>query len=179
MAVTTFLLFFGMDVVGRTETEAQKLIGQLSAVLGVVLVVSLLPVGRMADRLGRHPLIVVAGLLASVGTVLVVYSTSVVALAVSAGIIGLGIGVYMSASWALVTDFVPARAAARYLGIANTAGASGNAFARLAGGALIDAINHASGSRVAGYRFVYLAAAAAFAMSSLSALKIPRHDARR
>lgn len=165
IAVNTFLLFYLMDVVGLTEAEGQRFVGQLSAVLGVALVAATIPAGHLADRYGRKPLLVAAGVLTFLGTVSVLVVRNLTALSVCGMLIGVGIGVFLSANWAWITDIVPQAEAARYLGVANVATAAGSGVSRLLGGIVIDRVNSIFASGTAGYLLVYALAALAFLMS--------------
>ena len=170
IAVNTFLLFYLMDVIGLTEAEGQRFVGQLSALLGVALVAATIPSGYLADRFGRRPLLVAAGLMAAVGTSLLLAVRSLPALAACGVLIGVGIGVFLSANWAWVTDIVPPAEAARYLGVANVATAAGSGASRLLGGAVIDRVNSLFSSGTAGYLLVYALAATAFLLSIATVL---------
>jgi MFS family permease len=57
-----------MDVVRMGEAEAQRFVGNMSTVIGLVLLVVTLPSGWLADRVGRAPLVALAGLIAAAGT---------------------------------------------------------------------------------------------------------------
>ena len=170
-ASTTFLLFYVVDVLHYPEAAAQRLIGRLTAVIGVLVLAVLMPIGRLTDRVGRDPLVIAAGAGAAVGTLAVATAHSVVAMAIGATLVALSVGTYLSASWAQLTDLVPAESAARYLGIANVADiTTAAALARLGGGAMIDALNRATHSHSTGYRAVLSCAAVAFALSSIIAM---------
>jgi MFS family permease len=173
IALNTFLLFFMIDVVGMAEVQAQRFVGNLSTVIGLVLLIVTLPSGWLADRVGRRPLVAAAGLLAAagVGVILVVRTPTLI---VAAGaLIGLGVGVFLSANWALVTDIVPEQEAARYLGIANIATAGGSGLARLLGGAMIDPVNRLAGNSAAGYLGLYGLTLLAFLLGTLAILRLP------
>ena len=91
--------------------------------------------------------------------------------------LGLGVGIFLSANWALVTDLVPEAEAARYLGIANIATAGGSGFARLLGGAMIDPINRMLGSTSAGYLSLYGLTMVAFLLGTVAILRLPSRAA--
>ena len=168
IALTTFLVFFVIDVGGLTAAAAQRYVGTLSVVLGVAVVAVTLPSGWLADRLGRQPIVAASGLIAAFGTGLVVISHDLRVVTAAGVIVGLGVGLFLSANWALVTDIVPRDEAARYLGLANIATAGGSALARLLGAALIDPVNQALGSSTAGYYLLYGLAGVLFALSALA-----------
>jgi MFS family permease len=173
IALNTFLLFYMIDVVRMGEAEAQRFVGNMSTVIGLVLLVVTLPSGWLADRVGRRPLVALAGLIAAAGTGMVLVVRTPGLITAAGAIIGLGVGIFLSANWALVTDLVPEAEAARYLGIANIATAGGSGFARLLGGALIDPINRMLGSTSAGYLSLYGLTMGAFLLGTVAILRLP------
>ncbi|MCL4506953.1 MAG: MFS transporter [Chloroflexi bacterium] len=177
IALNTFLLFYAIDVIKLQQDEAQRYIGTLSTVLGAALVIISIPSGWITDRIGRKPLIVAAGLIAMLGTLIILIARDLGLVTVAAGVIGIGIGMFLSANWALITDIVPRNEAARYLGVANIATAGGSAIARFIGGAIIDPLNHLLGSSTAGYMALYAIAALFFLLSALVILPLPTKPA--
>jgi MFS family permease len=173
IALQTFLLFYAIDVVGLGRDEAQRYLSLLTTVLGAALLLVALPSGWLADRVGRKPLVFAAGMIATVGTLIILVARDVNLITAAASLIGIGIGIFLSANWALVTDIVPRAEAARYLGIANIATAGGSATARLLGGTLIDPLNQALGSTSAGYIVLYAIAAVLFFVSALVVIPLP------
>jgi len=174
IAVNTFLLFYLIDVVGLTESEGQRFVGQLSAMLGLALIAATIPAGHLADRYGRKPMLIAAGLLASVGTLAILVVRDLAALSACGLLIGVGIGVFLSANWAWITDIVPQGEAAHYLGVANVATALGSGVSRLLGGVVIDRVNGLFASATAGYLLVYALAAWAFLLSIIAVLPVQR-----
>ena len=172
IALNTFLLFYAIDVLKLSQDDAQRYIGQLSTVLGVALVCMSIPAGWLSDKFGRKPLVIASGLVACLGTLIILFARDVTFITIAAVIVGVGIGAFLSANWALVTDIVPRNEAARYLGIANIATAGGSALARLLGGTLIDPINAALGAP-AGYIALYALAAAFFFLSAIVIIPLP------
>lgn len=160
---SVFLLFAARDVFGMSEAEAQRVIGRVIVVLGAALGLVILPAGWLADRVGRRPVVIAAGLMAAAGAALAVVNFNLI-LPVAI-LIGAGTGIYLSSSLALINDIVPKTDAARYLGVANIATASGSALARLGGGALISGLNSATGSGVIGYQALYAVVAVFFLLS--------------
>lgn len=173
IALSTFLLFFMIDVVGMGEADAQKYVGTLSTLLGAALVVVTLPSGWVADRVGRKPVVIASGVVAALGAGIILLSRDINLITAGGVVVGLGVGVFMSANWALITDIVPREEAARYLGIANIATAGGSAVARFLGGALIDPLNKMLDSTSAGYFTVYAIAAGFFLLSALVIIPLP------
>jgi MFS family permease len=173
IGLNTFLLFYMIDVVRLAEPDAQRFVGNLSAVIGLMLLLVALPSGWLADRWGRRPLVIASGLLATAGTCIVLVARALPLLVASGVLIGLSVGIFLSANWALITDIVPGPQAARYLGIANIATAGGSATARLLGGILIDPINRLWGNPAAGYLLLYALVALAFLAGTGAMLRLP------
>ncbi len=165
LVLRTFLINYVEQVAGLSPEEAQRTIGLLAAVLGVLTFGVALPSGYLADRVGRRPLLAAAGLLAAGGAFVLLTARSLEVMFVGGIFIGLAGGLFFTSSWALATELVPQNEAARYLGIANLATAGGSAAARLTG-PLIDGINHFSGSETLGYVSVYALAGVLFLLSS-------------
>ncbi len=171
IAIRTFLLNYMEDVLGLTPTEAQTLTSRLFILLGAGVFVLALPAGAVADRIGRRPIMITAGLLAAGGATFFVFVRDLNWLIVGGGLIAVGAGIFASASWALATDLVPAGKGALYLGLANGATVVGSIGGRL-GGPLIDGINQLLGTVSLGYMVVFSIAVLFFVGSSLVVLKI-------
>ncbi len=119
-----------------------------------------------------------AGLVAFAGAVLLLLVRDKTLITVAGGIIGMGIGSFLSANWALATDIVPRGEEARYLGIANIATCIGSGVARLLGGVLIDPINKLLGSSSLGYLSLFILATLCFLASALVIIPLPNKRAK-
>lgn len=173
IAINTFLINYLMDVIKMTQTEAQSFYGNLKMILGGALIVLALVSGWLSDKFGRKPVMLIAGLVSFTGAFLLLFMRQETLITLAGGIVGMGIGAFLSASWALATDIVPANEAARYLGIANIATCIGSGVARLLGGVLIDPINKALGSSSSGYLLLFALATACFLASALVIIPLP------
>ena len=125
---------------GHREAAA-SMTGTLMMVVGVFTLVSALPGGWLADRIGQKRLVAVSGRLAVVGTLVVlfkIWAPNLVLLYVAGGILGLATGLFMTTNWALGTRLVPAAEAGRYLGISNLAGAGAGMIGTGIGGPVAD-----------------------------------------
>ena len=131
-----------------------------------------LPAGAIGDRIGRRPVLITAGLLATAGVFVFIIWRDLNSLFLAGGLIAAGAGIFASTSWALATDLAPAREGALYLALANAATIIGSIGGRL-GGPLIDGLNWLFGTIVLGYLVVFGIAALFFAGSSAVVLKIP------
>jgi len=159
LTLRTFLIFFLRDTMGLTMEQAQSLNGTLSAILGAMILLLMVPAGTLADRWGTRPLLRGAGVLAGLGTFGFLAVSRLVgrpelpALVAASLVIGIGVALFVAASWTWITRIVPPEESARYLGLGNMATALGSAIARLSGPA-IDAINRSTGGLM-GYDVVY------------------------
>lgn len=173
--VGTFLLFYIIDVIGLVEAEAQGYLARLSLVLGGSILLISLPAGKLADRIGRKPLVIWACVLTAIGSVLILLLRDLTALSIAGAFIGMGAGIFISANFALLTEIVPRAEAGRYLGISNIASAGGGAIARLLGGLIIDPLNAITHTQYAGYLSLYSLGALLFILSIWAAYKLPDH----
>jgi Na+/melibiose symporter-like transporter len=176
VALSTFLLFFVIDVLGLPEARAQRFVGDLSALMGLGLLLVALPAGWLADRVGRRRLVAAASLTAAGGTVLLLVAPTTTTALVAGAILGVAVGVFLTASWALATQIVPGMEAARMLGLANIATAAGSGLARLSGGLIIDPFNRLTGSTAGGYMLLYALAGGAFLAGAIAILRSPSGD---
>jgi len=154
LTLRTFLINYVEQVIGLSPTEAQRLTGMLSSVLGVLVLLAVLPSGYIADRVGRRPVLMASGVVAAAGAFVLLAARSIPVMFGAGVLLGLGGGFFFTSSWALVTNLVPKGEEARYLGITNLATAGGSAAARLTG-PLIDGINRLFDSKTLGYMSVY------------------------
>jgi MFS family permease len=138
-AIQGFAFYFVQDVL-QMDSPA-RVTANLMMVVGAVTVLMALASGRVARAVGRLRLLAIAGIVAAVGTVLLVFSTNIAMVYLSGGLIGLATGSFMAANWAVGTDLVPANEAGRFLGISNLAGAGAGAIGNGIGGPLADAFN--------------------------------------
>ena len=173
IAINAFLINYLVDVIGMKQADAQSFYGTLKVILGVALIVVALASGWLSDRFGRKPVMLAAGLVAFAGSLMLLLVRDRTLIIVAGGIIGMAIGAFLSANWALATDIVPKAESARYLGIANIATCIGSGVARLLGGVLIDPINKLLGSSSLGYLSLFILATLCFLASALVIIPLP------
>ncbi len=177
MAFTTiqqFALYFLRDVIGVVNPAEATARFSILAVVGMLIVVW--PAGYLSDRIGRKPIIITSGLLGALGIGIIAFSQEYSPILWAAGIIGMAIGAFNSANWALATDLVAKGEEARYLGIANMATAGGAALAR-AIGPVIDFFNGRSAG--SGYEFMLLMCVAYFIIGAALVFKIKTKGAKK
>lgn len=138
-SVRNFAMFFVKDVL--QVPNPATVTTYLTAVIFVFLLISSIIGGILSDKVGRKQLLAVAGILAVLGTVILVFSSTIPIVMVSGVFLGLGTGTFMASNWALGTDLVPREDAGRYLGISNLAGAGAGIIGSSIGGPLADYFN--------------------------------------
>ncbi|HOG45012.1 MAG TPA: MFS transporter [Anaerolineae bacterium] len=161
-SILSFALYFLQDVL-RLPNPAQ-VTANLQAAAGALTLVLVLVSGFLADRFGRRPLVVVGGLVAALGTCLLLAAGNVTLVLIAGCTIGAGTGLFYTASWALGTDLVPAGEAGRFLGIQNVAGAGAGIVGAGLGGLLADYFNRASAG--SGYLVIFAMYGACFLLSA-------------
>ena len=172
MALTTlqsFALYFFRDMV-KVANPATATV-ELLAALGIGMLASVYPAGRLSDRIGRKPIIISSGLIGAAGILMLLLGPSYEYIFIGGALQGVAVGSFMSANWALATDLVLKSEEARYLGLTNLATAGGAALARAIGPA-IDYFNGYSPGL--GYKVMLLACLVYFIAGSALVVKIKR-----
>jgi MFS family permease len=167
------IFYFVMYAFKLTGEQASSLTGTLTSVIGIFIIITAIFSGWIANWIGRRRLVVISGIVAAVGNILLLVTIWVPKLGIVYGagtIIGVATGLFMTANWALGTDLVPAGEAGRYLGISNLAGAGAGIVGAGIGGLVADAINHYYMGL--GYFAVFAAYAMLFALSAVALLKV-------
>ena len=144
---------------------------ELLAVLGIGMLASVYPAGRLSDRIGRKPIIISSGLIGAAGILMLLLGPSYGYILVGGALQGIAAGSFMSSNWALATDLVPKSEEARYLGLTNLATAGGAALARAIGPAIDFFNGYGPGL---GYKFMLLVCLVYFIAGSALIVKIKR-----
>lgn len=163
-SVQSFAQYYLADVL-HVPKPASATTMLMASVAGF-LIPSALGGGYLADRIGRKRLVMLAGLVAAAGTVVLLFATTMPVVIVAGCIIGLGAGTFMATSWALGTDLAPKQDAGRYLGISNLAGAGAGIVGAGLGGPMADFFNALRPGL--GYLVIFALYAALFVLSSLT-----------
>jgi MFS family permease len=136
--------------------------------VGICLLISALPSGWLADRFGKKLLVTISGVLATAGMCVILIVPNLVALNLGGALIGVAMGTFFSANWALGTQIVPRKQAGRYLGLSNLAGAGAGAIGAYIGGPIADSTS---------YVLLFAVYGTLFLLSTLSLLGIRVEDA--
>jgi MFS family permease len=150
-------------VLSQSETGGTNILLLAATVLGNV--VTVIPAGRVSDRVGRKPVIYAACAVGGAGMALVALAPAVPIAIAGAGLFGAGVGMFLAVDWALMTDIIPKASSGRYMGISNVATATSGIVAVMSGGLLMDFVNHSSYGL--GPRFAFGLAVVYFAVGAL------------
>jgi MFS family permease len=153
--LSTFAVYFLQGRLGYREEDAAGPAGQLMMVVGIFILVSALPSGWLSDRFGAKRIVAISGVMATLGTVVLLLSTNLTIIYAGGCFIGIAAGLFYTANWALGTSLVPREEAGRYLGISNLAGAGAGAVGAYIGGPIADFFT-AQVPEVAGLGYVLL-----------------------
>jgi MFS family permease len=115
---------------------------QIVMFVGIFILVTAVPSGWLADRFGKKMLLTVAGLLVAGGASIVIFSPSIMPMYAGASLVGAGVGLFYSASWALGAELVPQDQVGRFMGIQNIAGAGAGAIGAYIGGTIADEMSY-------------------------------------
>jgi MFS family permease len=119
---------------GLSATDADTTVLVATGIVATFTALAAIPGGRLSDRFGRRPVIWAAAALAALGLLAVAVAPTP-ELAVAAWVpFGIGMGTFLSADWALMSDVIPKHTAGRYMGILNAGTAmAGPVFIVIAG----------------------------------------------
>lgn len=168
-SVQPFLQFYNRDVLGQADPVRSNL--YMLACIIVASIVSALVGGRLSDRVGRKPVIYVAGGTMATTALLFLVAPGFGAALALAVVFGLGYGAFTSVDWALGSDAMPSSASyARDMGIWHVAFVAPQ-FIGGPQGALLDWGNAQGGNL--GYTLVFGIAAAFFALGVILVRNVP------
>jgi MFS family permease len=149
-----------------------QLTGDLMAAIAIALVAFSVLGGYLCDRFGRKPMHAAAAVLVAAGSLLMLTARTAGGVLVFGGITGAGIGLYITANWALANDLAPRGEAGKFLGLTNLATAGASAISRLTGPG-IDALNAARPGQFLGYSALFAGGALLALLSLLWLRQVP------
>ena len=153
--ISTFAIYFLQGRLGYVKEAAAAPASRLILFVGVFILLSTLPAGWLTDRFGEKRMVAVAGSVAVIGTLIALSIPSLSVIYVGACILGVSLGLFYTANWALGTLLAPKQEAGRYLGISNLAGAGAGAVGAYIGGPIADFVT-AQVPQVPGFGYVLL-----------------------
>jgi MFS family permease len=170
--IQVFAQYFIRDVL-QVEDPVEFTGYVLFAIVLALMVFSIIA-GQVADRIGRKPMHVLAAAGVCVGSVLLTFARQPSSVLIVGGIVGAGIGVFLSANWALANDLAPLGEGGKFLGLTNLATAGAVAMSRLLGPP-IDAVNNWRPGEYLGYNVLFVSAAVMSIVSLLILRKVPEN----
>jgi MFS family permease len=159
-----FMYSFKIDI-----GQATILFGNLITVVGVGTLASAFIGGWLADRFSRKLLVGWSGILAAMGSAVLLGTILVPSEAliyVAGMMLGIATGMFMTTNWAMGTSLVPAAEAGFFLGISNLAGAGAGIIGGSIGGPVADYLNLSRPGL--GYFVIFIGYAVLFALSTVS-----------
>ncbi|HET7685068.1 MAG TPA: MFS transporter [Candidatus Limnocylindria bacterium] len=173
--VTTLATPYFERVHGLSDDAANGTVLLATGIVGVATLAAALPGGRLSDRYGRRQVIWWAGAIAGIGLLGVAAAPSR-ELAIAGFVpFGIGMGLFLSADWALMADVIPKHTSGRYMGVLNAGTAMAGPVFLIVGGPTQDLVGALLGTG-AGPRAAMLVAAL-FVVGACLALR--RVDPRR
>jgi len=171
--LSTFAIYFIQGRLGFDGDEAAGPASQLKLIVGVLILVFAFPSGWLADRIGRKLLLGISGIMASIGTIILLLSPNMTVIIIGGCVVGAAIGIFFTTNWALGTDIVPKKDAGKFLGISNLAGAGAGAVGAYIGGPIADyfTVNFPQTPGL-GYMLIFAIYAALFLISSIVLIKV-------
>lgn len=172
-SIQVFAPFYLMHTFQVSREEAASLTGNLMMAVGIFTLLSAFPGGWLSDRLGQKRLVGWSGMLAALGTLVVLATTwlpNLTLIYIAGAILGLATGLFTTANWALGTRLAPPEEAGRYLGISNLAGAGAGMIGSGIGGPVADVLNGIAPGL--GYLVIFAGYALLFALSTITLRRV-------
>jgi Na+/melibiose symporter-like transporter len=167
--VQAFVQYYLQDVLRVPDPPRQT--GDLLAALTVSLLVLVLIGGWLVDKYGAKKILYAGSLLAAAGMLIIMPIRTMSGLLMAGSVLGAGMGLFLTANWALSNKLVPVDQAGKYLGLSNLATAGSGALARLEGPAL-DWLNGLWPGQWVGYTAMFLFGAVCMILSVILLLPV-------
>jgi len=150
--IQTFAQYYIRDVMQAANPV--KATGDLMAALAVALVACALLGGWLTDRFGERRVLVLASLITAIGCILLVQARDLGTLTLYGGVMGAGIGFFLTSNWSLASRLAPKGQAGKFLGLTNIATAGASALSKL-WGIPIDILNRSYPGDFIGYTALF------------------------
>jgi MFS family permease len=168
--VQAFAQYFVRDTLQAPDPI--RVTGNLMAAIVLTLIAFSIISGFLCDHMGRKRVHVMATALVVVGCLLLSRAVVERTVLIYGSVIGAGIGLFITANWALANDLAPAGQGGKYLGLTNLATAGAGAFSRLAGPG-IDILNAYRPGANLGYTALFVGAAILALISLVFLRRVP------
>ena len=164
-----FAQYYLQDVLRVPDPPKQT--GDLLAALTVTMVILVLLAGWMTDTYGAKRILSIGTFIAATGMLLMLLATDMRSLTIFGSVLGAGIGLFLTANWALANSLAPQEEAGKYLGLTNLATAGAAALSRLEG-PVLDWLNAAWPGMWVGYKGLFVFGAVCMLLSLFFLRKI-------
>ena len=172
LAGNQLLLFFIRERLGISDNAGLNVTIALGFLIGVAAIISV-PAGWVADRTDRRRLVLASCSMGVLGSLFLIFTTNFPMLLVGFSILGVAVGIFITADWALAIDLLPdPRAAGLYMGLTNLSTSGGDALASLTAGVVLDVFNGIQ--PLLGYPAVFTMMALFFALGGATIMKVPK-----
>jgi len=172
--VQAFAQYYIVDVL--SVENPVKATGDLMAALALTLIIFAVIGGWLTDRFGVRRVQIIASVITTVGCLLLITANTIQALTIFGGIVGAGVGLFLTSNWALVNRMVPPDESGKFLGLTNLATAGAGALGRLEG-PLIDLLNNISpGGTYLGYTALFVFGAFCALVSALFLSRVIKYS---
>lgn len=158
--LATFMIYFLQEKYGFPGQEAAGPASRVSMLVGVFVLILAIPTGWLADKFGKKPMLIISGVIAAAGVLVLLLVPQIGGVYVAGGLIGAASGMFYSSNWALGTALVPTDKAGKYLGIQNLAGAGAGAIGAYLGGPIADQVGYSVLFAIYGFIFLLSVVAA-------------------
>lgn len=162
--IQVFAQYYIRDVI--SVENPVKLTGDLLGVITIALIFFALLGGWLGDRFSHRRVHYAACAVSAMGCFLLLVARTPSTLLWFGALLGSGVGLFLTANWALFNLLAPEDNAGLYLGLTNLATAGAGAVGRL-GGPLIDLLNNANPGEYAGYSAMFIFGAFCTLLSAL------------
>jgi MFS family permease len=162
--IQVFAQYYIRDVIPTNNPI--KLTGDLLASITLALIACAMAGGWVGDRISHKRVQYAASAIGALGCLLLLMARDANSLLIFGGITGVGIGLFITANWALLSRMAPMAEAGAYLGLTNLATAGSGAVGRLMG-PVIDGLNNANPGAYSGYSAMFIFGAVCTGMSAL------------
>jgi MFS family permease len=160
--VQAFAQYYLQDVLQVPDPPKQT--GDLMAVLTITLIIMTLVGGWLSDKFGTKRILKIASYLTALGMLLMLLVQDMRSVMIFGSFLGAGIGLFLTANWALANQLAPGDEAGKFLGLTNIATAGSAAIARLEGPA-IDWLNGYHPGQWLGYTGMFVFGAVCMVLS--------------
>jgi len=168
--IQTFAQYYVRDVLNVSNPI--QLTGNLLAMIALALTFFTVFGGWLGDRIGHQRLSALASLIGAVGCLALIWARTPTTLLLFGSILGMGIGLFLTANWAMANHLAPAAEAGKFLGLTNLATAGAGVIGRLEG-PLIDLLNNWKPGLWWGYTGLFIAGVFSLLGSAMLLRKIP------